>query len=84
MGLYEQQQYVGFSQMHHHHSQSITIPPSATANYAYEYANPQHEQVFYTQHQATPLLPQYQPWTSDQPQPSSSSSTSRAQLLEAA
>ncbi|KAM0972288.1 hypothetical protein ACFX2H_019809 [Malus domestica] len=49
--------------MHHHHSQSIDMPPSATANYAYEYANPQHKQVFYTQHQAAPLPPQYQPMT---------------------
>ncbi|KAB2609488.1 RNA polymerase II degradation factor 1-like [Pyrus ussuriensis x Pyrus communis] len=58
-----QQQYLGFSQMHHRPSQSVAMPPSATNNYAYEYANPQHEQVFYTQHQAAPLPPQYQSMT---------------------
>ncbi|KAL6281622.1 hypothetical protein ACE6H2_018503 [Prunus campanulata] len=58
-----QQQYVGFSQMHHHPSQSITVPSSATASYAYEYANPSHEQVFYTQHPPAPLPPQYQSMT---------------------
>ncbi|KAL6183234.1 hypothetical protein ACLB2K_044645 [Fragaria x ananassa] len=56
-----QQQFVGYSM--HHPSQSITVPSSTTApNYAYEYANPSHEQVFYTQHQASPL-PQYQSMT---------------------
>ncbi|TQE01821.1 hypothetical protein C1H46_012621 [Malus baccata] len=39
------------------------MPPSTTANYAYEYTNPQHEQVFYTQHQAAQLPPQYQSMT---------------------
>ncbi|KAM1786774.1 hypothetical protein ACFX15_038794 [Malus domestica] len=58
-----QQQYVEFSQMHHHPSQSIAMPPSATANYSYEFTNPQHEQAFYTQHQAAPLPPQYQSMT---------------------
>ncbi|KAM5570508.1 hypothetical protein ABKV19_011252 [Rosa sericea] len=58
-----QQQFVGYSQMHHP-SQSIAVPSSATApNYAYEYANPSHEQVYYTQHQAAPLPPQYQSMT---------------------
>lgn len=57
-----QQQFVGYSM--HHPSQSITVPSSTTApNHAYEYANPSHEQVFYTQHQAAPLPPQYQSMT---------------------
>lgn len=61
-----QQQYVGFTQMHQHHhpSQSIAVASSAAGNYGYEYANPAHEQqVYYTQHQATPLPSQYQTMT---------------------
>ncbi|PON32211.1 PB1 domain containing protein [Parasponia andersonii] len=68
-----QQAYVGYSQMHHHPSQSIAVPSSAPGNYAYEYANPavaQHEQVYYAQHPAqaaaaapAPLPSQYQSMT---------------------
>lgn len=67
-----QQNYMGgFSQMHHHPSQSIAVPSSAAANYTYEYSNPPptaaHEQVFYTQHPAAvaaaPLPSQYQSMT---------------------
>ncbi|GLT48863.1 hypothetical protein SLA2020_224550 [Shorea laevis] len=57
-----QQQYMGFPQLHHP-SQSIAIAPATTANYGYEYANPTHDQMYYTQHQATPLPPQYQTMT---------------------
>ncbi|KAA8542746.1 hypothetical protein F0562_023898 [Nyssa sinensis] len=53
-----QQQYVGLSQMHHP-SQSI-----ANANYGFEYAQPTHDQVYYTQNAAAPLPPQYQTMTS--------------------
>ncbi|KAH7528701.1 hypothetical protein FEM48_Zijuj05G0100000 [Ziziphus jujuba var. spinosa] len=58
-----QQQYVGYTQMHHHPSQSIAVASSAAANYGFEYANPSHEQVYYTQHPATPLPSQYQTLT---------------------
>ncbi|EXC42960.1 hypothetical protein L484_000307 [Morus notabilis] len=67
-----QQNYMGFSQMHHHPTQSLAIPSSAAGNYAFEYSNPAsavaHEQVFYTQHPAavaapSPLPSQYQSMT---------------------
>lgn len=58
-----QQQFVGYSQMQHP-SQSIAVAPGANANYGYEYANPvSHEQVYSTQHQASPLPSQYQTMT---------------------
>ncbi|XP_062117017.1 protein PAL OF QUIRKY-like [Humulus lupulus] len=70
---YHQQAYVGYSQMHHHPSQSISVP-SGTGNYTCEYANSAapssaHEQVFYAQHPAqsaaapAPLPSQYQSMT---------------------
>lgn len=56
-----QQNYMGFSQMHHHPTQSIAVPSSAAGNYTFEYANlasaAAHEQVFYTQHPATMAAP---------------------------
>ena len=57
-----QQQYVGYSQIHHP-SQSIAPPSAATANYAYEFSDPAHAQIFYAQAMA-PTLPQYQTMTS--------------------
>ncbi|KAK9279002.1 hypothetical protein L1049_028584 [Liquidambar formosana] len=57
-----QQQYLGFSQMHHP-SQSIAPASVAAANYAFEYAHPAHDQVYYTQHPAATLPPQYQTLT---------------------
>lgn len=59
-----QQQYMGFGQMHAHPSQSIPVANSATSNYGFEYPNnPSHEQVYYTQQQATSLSSQYQSMT---------------------
>ncbi|GLT63495.1 hypothetical protein SLA2020_360570 [Shorea laevis] len=57
-----QQQYVGLPQMYHP-SQSIAVAPATAANYGYEYANSTHDQMYYTQHQATPLPPHYQTMT---------------------
>lgn len=57
-----QQQYVGYSQIHHP-SQSIAPPSAGTANYAYEFSDPAHAQIFYAQAMA-PTLPQYQTMTS--------------------
>ncbi|KAH9802274.1 PB1 domain-containing protein [Citrus sinensis] len=55
-----QQQFVGYSQMQHP-SHSIAVAFAAIANYGYEYANPvSHEQVYYTEHQASPLPSHYQ------------------------
>lgn len=56
-----QQQYVGFSQMHHP-SQSLAAASSGTVNYGLEYTNSPNDQVYYT-HQAAPLPPQYQTMT---------------------
>lgn len=60
-----QQQYVGYSQIHHHPSQSIAPNSMATANYGYEYADPAHAQIYYSQ----PFVPtspaQYQTMTSN-------------------
>lgn len=51
-------QYAGFSQIHHP-SQSIA-PSAATANYAYEFADPAHAQIYYTQPLNLQLAAQYQ------------------------
>ncbi|KAK2635261.1 hypothetical protein Ddye_030053 [Dipteronia dyeriana] len=51
-----QQQYVGYSQMHHP-SQSVVPTSAATANYGYEFADPAHAQIYYTQ----PLAPTMPP-----------------------
>ncbi|KAF4400851.1 hypothetical protein CsatB_017184 [Cannabis sativa] len=70
---YHQQAYVEYSQVHHHHSPSISVP-SGTGNYTCEYANsaalgPANEQIFYAQHPAqsaaarSPLPSQYQSMT---------------------
>lgn len=47
------QQYVGFSQIHHP-SQSIAPTSAAATNYAYEFPDSSHAQIYYTQ----PLPPQ--------------------------
>ncbi|KAG6573935.1 hypothetical protein SDJN03_27822, partial [Cucurbita argyrosperma subsp. sororia] len=55
-----QQQYVGYNQGYshiQHPSQSVT-PTSAPANYAYEFPEPAHSQIYYTQPLAPPS--QYQ------------------------
>lgn len=49
-----QQQYMGVPQMHHHPSQSMA------GNYGFEYPHQTHEQVYYAQHPAAPMPPQYQ------------------------
>lgn len=58
-----QQQYVGYSQIHHP-SQSMAPTSAATANYAYEYADPGHAQIYYTQPYAPSFPAQYQTMTS--------------------
>lgn len=49
-----QQQYMGVPQTHHHPSQSMA------GNYGLEYPHQTHEQVYYAQHPAAPMPPQYQ------------------------
>ncbi|KAF8390090.1 hypothetical protein HHK36_024611 [Tetracentron sinense] len=58
-----QQQYVGFPQVHHP-SQSIATASAATANYGYDFGDPAHAQMYYTQPPAAALPPQYQTMTS--------------------
>ncbi|PSR91128.1 Developmental and secondary metabolism regulator veA like [Actinidia chinensis var. chinensis] len=59
-----QPQYVGFSQIHHP-SQSAAPASTATGNYPYEFVDPMHAQVYYTQQMAPPqLAAQYQTMTS--------------------
>ncbi|XP_010269543.1 PREDICTED: leucine-rich repeat extensin-like protein 5 [Nelumbo nucifera] len=58
-----QQQYVGYHQMHHP-SQSIAVAAAGTGNYAYEFADPAHAQIYYTQPTGATLPPQYQTITS--------------------
>ncbi|GFS32797.1 octicosapeptide/Phox/Bem1p family protein [Actinidia rufa] len=59
-----QPQYVGFSQIHHP-SQSAAPASAATGNYPYEFVDPMHAQVYYTQQMAPPqLAAQYQTMTS--------------------
>ncbi|CAH2042096.1 unnamed protein product [Thlaspi arvense] len=55
-----QQQYVGYSQVHH--PQSVAPSSVATTNYAY--ADPAHSQVYYTQPLPPQLAAQYQTMTS--------------------
>lgn len=59
----QQQQFMGYSQIHH---QSQSIPPNSTANagYTYEFTDPSHAQIYYTQPLAPPLAAQYQAVTS--------------------
>lgn len=55
-------QYVGYQM--HHPSQSIRPSSGAPANYAYEYSEPAHPQMYYTQPMAPQMTAQYQTVTS--------------------
>lgn len=57
-----QQQYVTYSQIHHP-SQSMAPNSAAPANYAYEYADPAHAQIYYSQPMAPTMPSQYQTMT---------------------
>ncbi|XP_022775935.1 protein eyes shut [Durio zibethinus] len=57
-----QQQYVGFSQIHHP-SQSVAPTSAATAAYTYEFTDPAHAQIYYTQPLAPRMPSQYQTMT---------------------
>ncbi|XVE92620.1 hypothetical protein REPUB_Repub01dG0113800 [Reevesia pubescens] len=57
-----QQQYVGYSQIHHP-SQSVAPTSAATATYAYEFTDPAHAQIYYTQPLAPTMPSQYQTMT---------------------
>ncbi|KAK8579484.1 hypothetical protein V6N13_142691 [Hibiscus sabdariffa] len=57
-----QQQYVGYSQIHHP-SQSVAPTSAATATYAYEFNDPAHAQMYYTQPPAPNMPSQYQTMT---------------------
>ncbi|XP_038720598.1 ataxin-2 homolog isoform X2 [Tripterygium wilfordii] len=57
-----QQQYVGYSQIHHP-SQSGGPPTTAATNFVYEYTDPAHHQVYYTQPLAPSMPSQYQTMT---------------------
>ncbi|XP_058091413.1 protein PAL OF QUIRKY-like [Magnolia sinica] len=48
----QQQQYMGYHQMHH--------PSQSAANFPYEYADQLHAQIYYTQAPPATLAPQYQ------------------------
>ncbi|CAN4114554.1 unnamed protein product [Withania somnifera] len=58
-----QQQYVGYSQIHHP-SQSIAPASAATSGYAYEFSDPTHAQVYYSQAHAPQFAARYQTMTS--------------------
>ncbi|KAK7407505.1 hypothetical protein VNO78_09458 [Psophocarpus tetragonolobus] len=55
-----QQQYVAYSQIHQHHPQAAPPNSAVPANYAYNYADPAHAQIFYTQPLAPSMPSQYQ------------------------
>ncbi|WCJ24464.1 Octicosapeptide/Phox/Bem1p family protein [Euphorbia peplus] len=57
-----QQQYVGYSQVHHP-TQSGSPVSGVPANYAYEFADPAHAQIYYTQHIAPTIPSHYQTMT---------------------
>lgn len=54
-----QQQFVAYSQIHHP-SQTVAPNSAAPPNYAYDYADPAHAQIYYTQHLAHAMPSQYQ------------------------
>lgn len=58
-----QPQYVNYSQIHHP-SQSIPPTSATPANYAYEFADPTHSKMYYSQPLAPQLAAQYQTMTS--------------------
>ncbi|OMO64060.1 Phox/Bem1p [Corchorus olitorius] len=57
-----QQPYVGYSQIHHP-SQSVAPTSTAAATYAYEFTDPAHAQIYYTQPLAPTMPSQYQTMT---------------------
>ncbi|KAB2084519.1 hypothetical protein ES319_A05G339000v1 [Gossypium barbadense] len=57
-----QQQYAGYSQIHHA-SQSVAPTSGTAAPYAYEFTDPTHAQMYYTQPMAPNMPPQYQTMT---------------------
>ncbi|RDY10564.1 hypothetical protein CR513_04893, partial [Mucuna pruriens] len=57
-----QQQYVTYSQIHHP-SQSMAPNSAAPANYAFDYADPAHAQIYYSQPLAPTMPSQYQTMT---------------------
>ncbi|MBA0785022.1 hypothetical protein Gotri_000010, partial [Gossypium trilobum] len=57
-----QQQYAGYSQIHHA-SQSVAPTSGTAATYAYEFTDPTHAQMYYTQPMAPNMPPQYQTMT---------------------
>ncbi|XP_060967498.1 protein PAL OF QUIRKY [Cannabis sativa] len=59
---HQQQQYAGYSQVHHP-SQSVTPTSAAAASYGYEYADPSHAQMYYTQALQPTMASQYQTMT---------------------
>ncbi|MCD7454803.1 hypothetical protein HAX54_026097 [Datura stramonium] len=62
-GQHQPPQYVNYSQIHHP-SQSIPPPSATTANYAYDFADPTHAKMYYSQPLAPQLAAQYQTMTS--------------------
>ncbi|MCD7455391.1 hypothetical protein HAX54_028040 [Datura stramonium] len=58
-----QQQYVAYSQIHHS-SQPIAPTSAATAGYAYEFSDPTHAQIYYSQAHAPQFTAQCQTMTS--------------------
>ncbi|KAF5745241.1 hypothetical protein HS088_TW07G00824 [Tripterygium wilfordii] len=71
-----QQQYVGYSQIHHP-SQSVAPRSTGTPNFVYEYTDPAHPQVYYTQPLAPSMPSQYQTMTTASGVASPDSSGSR-------
>ncbi|OMO51276.1 Phox/Bem1p [Corchorus capsularis] len=57
-----QQPYVGYSQINHP-SQSVAPTSTAAATYAYEFTDPAHAQIYYTQPLAPTMPSQYQTMT---------------------
>ncbi|CAN4124879.1 unnamed protein product [Withania somnifera] len=58
-----QPQYMNYSQIHHP-SQSITPTSATTVNYAYDFSDPTHAKMYYSQPLAPQLTAQYQAMTS--------------------
>lgn len=67
-----QTQYVGFTQIHHP-SQMIAPSSAVNSTYTYEFADPTHAQMYYTQHLPPQLAAQYQTLTSAPAAPDASS-----------
>ncbi|KAI4357740.1 hypothetical protein L6164_001671 [Bauhinia variegata] len=57
-----QQQYVAYSQIHHP-SHSVAANSAPPASYAYDYVDPAHAQIYYTQPLAPTMPSQYQTMT---------------------